>query len=324
MRFNYIFIWVLTLIFDIIFQSYVTFYLFIIMSIFPIITLIFMHTGKRMITLAITSRKEEFYKNQPIDFGFEYQGLSLFPIATLETDIHIKNRFYIEEEIQELSFFCGEKESNYPVSFHSSDSGVIEVSITTFKLHDLLGFWRRKIKYTSSYEVLILPDCNLSGEINEFFDSEVNIERTLDYETGHEVSDSYEIRDYQVQDSLHRIHQKLSYKLKKPMVKVFAKIQRQSFNYFLDLSGEKEVIEKTLATFYGIASLCIKNDIEMRVHWSYETFETIQNNQDLIACFWKILGQKHDDKTKTKPQEDAMFYIHDDNINKITQKVGGL
>lgn len=321
-RIRWLFLWLAAFVFYFFYQSYLTLYLFVIVTCLPILSLLLMLYNSSRLYLDLSFTKQEITQNMRSEFIMKIQSENT-PFGILKVDYQIENIFYESKKVYTNSLLCTSKQK-VKKAITLPYCGCYSANITQVTLFDILGLWKKKCKCEGNRKLYVLPvykeDTSLMKTISDGLEKETETWK----KTGLMSNDSYEIRDYQEGDSLKYLHHKMSYKLDKPMVRQFASLQQAHMLMILDLQGDIDTVEQTLQTFYSIAKTMLKQGVIIKCGYMAKRHATIQEIMTplmLQQVMKEILSYpRSQEKGNWHTQEDVVYQIYGVNCQKIEDK----
>lgn len=321
-RIRYGCIWIAVCIFHLFYQSYLTHYLFLLTSLLPFVTLILMLIQKNRLTLEVQFSQKEIIRGRKGEVSIKVIS-KMFPIAILKFDCKIENVFYGTSQIYELALISGNG-TRFQETIPSEQSGLRKATIQDYLLIDLLGLWRVKQSCQTQATMLVLPPYQQSSQIEQFCEQGMEKEKEIARKTGLQSSDSYEIRDYQEGDSLKRLHHKMTYKLQKPMIRQYANLEAAQVMLILDLSGEVEMVEKTLTMFHSVARAFVNKAVsitcvyEQQAHCHQVEITYLPQIQQVLGNL--LSAPRSEAFVSVKNHDDIQYRIHGNELTILERK----
>lgn len=252
-------------------NAYLLFLLIVLLLALPWLSLLIFHLSARRLTVHLTKEKGVPY--------IEIEGVSALGSPLIRLWFEEENCFTKQRRQQILAV---NKRTPYPCEAFAM--GGFRICFTQLEMCDALGlFYRRKeMKQTLHYEKLPAPqplpclNAQLQGSAR--------------HDNG--WRDTHEVREYQNGDSLRLLHHKLSYKINKPMVRIFENDVRARFTLFLDLSLSLAQCEETIALFQGAVQMLLSQGYATEVCWQDESgshTRVLEDVQGVTACLRAIL-----------------------------------
>lgn len=266
--------------------GYIFFFLFVFTIAMPITSYLALCVNRKYLKLQLVRREDTLY--------IRIQKKNMFPFGHLVGICHIHNVFYEYDEQQNLFVFLDRDREMIELSFDLSKSGVIKVHISDLYIMDLLGLFRYPILIHTDIETIQLPASIHEEHSIAWIKQMISEDLAIGSGQGQELSDdSYEIREYEPGDSLHRVHYKLSFKLSKYMIRHYDHTDAGNSSLFIDLSN-LDTVEYTLSLSILAMKQLLEKGFRIDVKWlsgiqhcSYE----INQNEDISACIYEILSQ---------------------------------
>ena len=252
-------------------DSYFFFLLCVLMLVLPALSLLALRLGKRQ----LSARLE--HDGDHVRFVPEHRPC--FPIGKLHITFETDNRFTQTHRLQ-----CTQNALTL-----DSEPGMINVSVKEARMYDCLHLFCRKLSCDAQTFVLQVPAPQPETAMERVF---IDHMQAVSRKQG-EWRDKHEVREYRQGDSLKWIHQKLSYKCGKLMVREFENDLRQEHDIRLELSGEIADCARTLSRFRTFAAALLNMSARIRVSWySGEQLcrMEITDENDLSECLVRILS----------------------------------
>ena len=166
----------------------------------------------------------EAEKGRVYDAAVRINNMSSFPVMRCIMELSLKNLLTGREEVITLSRgLLPRRISEIDITGESDICGVLELSIRSAFLSDLLGIFKKKAEVSfSPYEILVNPNTEyvpLEQDDLERYDMESF--KYADGKVGSDSSETVGIREYIPGDSIKGIHWKLSAKTGEIMVKEY-------------------------------------------------------------------------------------------------------
>ncbi len=190
--------------------------------IYPAAAIIGLQYLKRKIDVFIEPVIPIAEKNQEIPITLVIQNRSRIPSVHVKILIQAENQFTKERQKYYQKVRTGsDKTERVTIILKSKNCGMIDISIKTYWIYDMLYILKEKKNKKEVQRVGILPECRLlpveiTKRTREFI---ADAEEYSDRESGDDPSEIYQIREYREKDSLHDIHWKLSAKADELLVK---------------------------------------------------------------------------------------------------------
>lgn len=229
----------------------------------------------------------------------EYHGLSFFPVGKVKVKYEIKNMFLETSQVQSVSFIIPTKKIQIPLDI-KDQIGRLSLQIKKCVLTDMLSLFKCSLKCEPKHEILL----NSVNQQDETIS--MNIVENI---FSRSKCDDYEIREYHRGDSLKDIHYKISYKMKKYMVKDTTKSRMNRFSIFLELSGNESECLHVLQSFWNVSQYLISQQEVFDVLWMSQ-YDLKTERIDNIVLLEKVLDEilSHPKAYESKiPLEADMF-----------------
>ena len=280
-------------------DSYFFFLLCVLMLALPVLSLLALRLGKKQ----LSARLE--HDGNRVRLVPEHRPC--FPIGTLRTTFETENRFTQTHLLQHTQ----------SVLTLDSEPGMVRVSVKEIRMYDCLHLFRRKLSCEAQTFVLQLPAPQPETAIERVF---IDHLQAAGRKQG-EWRDKHEVREYRQGDSLKWIHQKLSYKCGKLMVREFENDLRQEHDIRLELSGGITDCVQTLSRFRTFAAALLNRSARINVSWySGEQLcrMKIFDENSLSECLVRILS--HPRATIAFAAEGSGWLLNADTVpEEVTQ-----
>ena len=318
-RLRWLLLWMAACVFHFFYQSYLTLYLLVIVSLLPVLSLLLMLYHSLHLEMDVSFTKHEITQNMRSEFILQIQSLHT-PIGILKIEYEIKNEFYESKKVYTNSLLCatGQKLKK---AITLPYCGCYCARITEVMLFDILGIWKKKCRCSGYSNLYVLPAYKEAETLMKTIHDGLEKEKETWKKTGLLSNDSYEIREYQEGDSLKYIHHKMSYKLDKTMVRQFSSLQQAHMLMILDLEGDIDTVEQTLQTFYSIAKTMLEQGVMIKCGYIKEHHAIIQEIMTplmLQQVIKEILSYpRFQESGNWHTQEDIVYRIHGVDCHKI-------
>lgn len=286
--------------------GYIFFFLFVFTIAMPFISYIAMRVNREQMKLQLVCREQTLY--------IRVRKKNMFPFGHLIGTCNIHNSFYEHDERQTLFAFLDRNNEMMKLSFDLTKSGVIKVHVMDLYIMDFLGLFTYPIRMKTEIESVQLPAPIYEEYSVAWIKQLISEDLQIGSGKGQELSDdSYEVREYEPGDSLHRVHYKLSFKLSKYMIRHYDHTDAGMSSLFIDLSN-LETVEYTLSQSILAMKQLIEAGFRLQVKWlsgiQHHTYE-VNQNEDISACIYEILS---------KPRATTRPYAYDttDSIGTYT------
>ncbi|MDD3402788.1 MAG: DUF58 domain-containing protein [Hespellia sp.] len=190
--------------------------------IYPVFSFLYLRNVTKKTEASLVQIQAMGEKKTPVRIGVQVKNKSMFHHAGYRLQISVKNGFSgrtMSKWITGVTDGAAETISWY--EFISNECGSMEISLQKLRVYDFLGIFVRTIRQNQIAKVAIWPEfalipVEISRRTREF------LAEADDFSTeksGEDPSEIYQIREYQEQDSVHKIHWKLSAKEDDLMIK---------------------------------------------------------------------------------------------------------
>ena len=232
---------------------------------------------------------------------------AFFPSLSVRVNLTVENKFYNEKSSIVLTLPARiRKTEELQLPIKLSRCGLVEYSVDSISVLDILGFVEFKKKNDSKVEMSVLPYGNtyINRDLTDMNRGLTEAEETN--KRGNDFSDVNDVREYIPGDKLMSIHWKLSAKRDILMVKDRVSMSDQQMVVLMELSGTPEELEEVVALTYGMMRNMITSNLFIRFMWWSESryiFEERQlmNRDNLSDAFNDVFYEKrYPDPEKTR------------------------
>lgn len=210
--------------FSILYDEYITFLLFLVMVIVPIILWILFLYIKNHVDIEMESREYVHTKGIPYDITIHVRNHTVFPITMIKLVLEFHNCFVEEHRTETvITSIDARGDMNLTISASSAYCGVCEYRIKKIRIFDYLTIFQFRKKGSQRLSVAILPNLNVVEETLAVPNANVLVDSDLfsSVKSGDDPSEIYGIRPYEQGDKMNQIHWKLSMKQDALMIKQF-------------------------------------------------------------------------------------------------------
>ncbi|MBP0980867.1 MAG: DUF58 domain-containing protein [Oscillospiraceae bacterium] len=193
--------------------------------------------ASRKISLSVVI-KESGTKHKGASGEMRINNRSFLPVVQLRCAMHIDNLLTGESYEQPLTFsVCPKDNRKMAIAIEARRCGHLRITFTRARALDYFGLLRFPIKFSASYDTIVMPD---SYEIlvipaAQSYSPE-DSEEYVPNRAGNDVSETHQIRQYLPGDSIRQIHWKLTGKYDQLMVRECAMPLKYSMVLFFDTS----------------------------------------------------------------------------------------
>lgn len=267
-RLRYVLLWIITTVFYVFYQNYITFYCFVLITSLPILSRYLLSAGWKDTKISLKFSQDVYRLEDEGRLILQYHG-KWYPFAICQMKGTMLNEFYHQDHPTSFVFFMAPN-TNIQQNFVCERCGAYSVSFQELELFDVLGLWKKRIPISLEAQSAVYPNPFRSSAIEQMVESGNEREKETLRKGNLEYSDTYDIRAYREGDSLKHMHHKVSFKLQKVMMKEFANLEQTKLYFYLDFSGEDEEIEQTLALCYSVVLAFVNKQQSVICCWSKE------------------------------------------------------
>lgn len=193
------------------------------------------------------------------------------PLPRLVCVMSVENRYYPNEEIQEMTFPVRGGNSTYEWSICPIYAGSISVKVKKVSVWDYLNFCEIKMPIPKEKELISLPKQSVTAvHLLETFAEEGDEIEMDALNSTEDVTSIKELRDYRPGDRLQRVHWKLSTKQDGLLVKEFERELNRTVTLLLDLQVDQVQVgnlDLCMRAFYSIAMYMLEEDQVFQIKW---------------------------------------------------------
>ena len=209
--------------FCILYNMKATFLAFVIMFLFPIISLFILQRLKKKIRITMTAMPDVINKSGKGKVQMCVINDSIFPIAKLEVDIFYRNSLVNEEGIKRIQLsILGKNTQEIYWDFQADYAGNIKFEVEKVTFWDYTKCFKKHIKMNAEKSICVLPsEVIVNQRLREGGFRLFENETVLLHKPGDEPTDILDIREYKEGDRLSRVHWKLTEKQDQLMIKEY-------------------------------------------------------------------------------------------------------
>ena len=226
---------------------------------------------------------------------------SRIPLRRVQARLCLANELTGEKQYQtlELEVLDGKSQS-FSVEMKAAHCGSMELSLQKLSLCDWLLLYRCSLPSPNSRWIVVLPD---------IFSMQVNVAQNSTYEdaceeyatehAGYDKTEIYDLKEYQLGNSMHDIHWKLSSKRDELIVKEGSEPIEQSVFLLWNVkrrAGKQEIIKQQAMAevFVSMAAALCDMGIMPEIGWynsrrSELEYDTIESSEELPVLAQKFL-----------------------------------
>lgn len=191
----------------------------------PVIMLISLQFMTHKVTVSPEEEKDQIQKGEFWNVILKVNNPGWMPIPFIRVELEYEE--ILTQKKQNCRFWGkagGRKETEIVCRMKEKYCGKIRVTLKTVRIYDYLRLFSKKIAAEGQAEIAVLPEIY----ITEVFQNPISAHMIMDSEEhdesrpGSDVSEVFQIREYQKGDTLQRIHWKLSAREDELMVKDYS------------------------------------------------------------------------------------------------------
>lgn len=251
----------------------------ILLIVLPIVSYFLVNLGKKRIEFHILETDGQY---------FILIQQAFLPIGELDFDVHISNIFM--QSHTEFNYKTCCKRSSKILLQSNHELGKVIIEIRNIQLRDMTGLFSSCLTSHMAHEYINMPSRNdqaLRECLNQF---EMNVQRTRN-NVDMELEDQHEVREYQPKDSLKYLHHKISNKLDKNMIRVFAPVEDDNMILALDLSWNEKECAQVLGLLLCLGEYWQNYNKTILIIWlSRNELKTCKMNHNYLEVINQILS----------------------------------
>lgn len=172
------------------------------------------------------------------------------------------------EQRREKLWAAPQKGGNLNFLLNSRYAGQSRVSVTEYRVYDLLHLFYLTDREEKGSDVLVWPSFSDGEDTEELYECIEGFPKEDESrKRGAEYNHDYEIREYIAGDELKSIHWKLSAKQGKMMVRERLAAGREKVNVLLPLSNDPDENDALMESLYGIGRLLLSKGYPIQLFW---------------------------------------------------------
>lgn len=287
MWFLYIFLFITSILFYILYKGIFSFYLFAFLLIFPIILLIINKYIARNIFVQFVNFNKTAHSNDKVPIELEVINHTIFPVANLIIELEIFSVLDSKKNTFKINTPVFPKESQrMTLNFSSYHYGCVEIKVEKCKVCDIFKLFKTKVKLSkintlknvTSYTIIpeIVP---IEASVTNYGDMGIESNEYSPTQKGDDPSEIFDIREYTDGDKISRIHWKISAKQGITMVKDYSLPLANSIVILIDLgiAGSEEnsliIYDTIIECAISICGFLTENKISYSVEWCGSNLE---------------------------------------------------
>lgn len=201
----------------------------------PLLSVLFSLLSKDAVSVTLTA-PDLTEEHQTAEFVATLENKSVFPAAAVRGRLSVQNGLTGSSVQKNLRASVAGKATR-PIHFQVEDAevGKLFATVTDFRTQDLFGLMSWPVEHVAAAELLVPPpDVPAEVRMLEALETTGESVRYSENERGTDVSELFDIRDYEPGDDIRAIHWKLSAKQDAPILREFS----QPLNYSVILLVE--------------------------------------------------------------------------------------
>lgn len=280
----------LSVLFYLFFEGYLSFITLIFIFILPFVSLLCTVIARSCLHVQLNEVSPVASKGVHSQFFIEIQSTSIFPVAHAILMLECRNSLCSKGKKAVIhTSLAAHNSMKIKRNIISQYCGKLTVQLDRILIYDYLGIFVLPKKLNLLSDIYVLP---LTIQLDTPIDSHTNynVENSTysKIKSGNDSSEIFDIRDYREGDRLRNIHWKLSSRLDKLMVKEFSLPLDNSVMILFDLiTAENALIDTQIEAVVSISRFLLENQIYHSIEWydgrSSKFDETVVEQSDDLA-----------------------------------------
>lgn len=219
-------------------------------------------------------------ENNDIPVEFTVKNPTFLPLPGVRLQFTADNRYYPNEERQEMSLPIRKGEHKYTWSIQSVYSGRVSLHGDKMRAQDFMGLFVFKRDWECDAAVSVMP--KQSDVIMNIIETTLTEGDEQEYDTGavtENVSQVKEFRAYRPGDRMQRVNWKISAKHDELYVKEFEQEYNRNITLLVELRRDSEetgFLNELITAFYSAAAQLINMEIKFNVQWYNKELNAFQ------------------------------------------------
>lgn len=278
------------------FHSYLNFIIFILLAIFPFVSIYMVFLLRNKINIQVSSFEKELIRGESGIISIDIINPTIATTLFLKLNIEIKNKFIQvagNKIIEVPTYIMGTNTIKIPII--SSYCGIVSFEVKDIVIRDLGGFISIKKKINKEIETYVFPDTQNIEEIEQQNLSDMAMEADESSKRGSDFADVCNVREYLPGDRLMNIHWKLTAKKDILMVKERVSMSDSQIVILVELcKGIKHsYLDDVISMAFGVCSFLLQGNDVIKLMWfNNKLFEfeekRIETKQDLREAIRNI------------------------------------
>ncbi|MFV0363760.1 MAG: DUF58 domain-containing protein [Suipraeoptans sp.] len=270
-------------------------------------------------------------QDNEIPIEIKVDNNSALPVSNVRMFLNYTNLLTLENENHVCICNLDEKQSSYVSStYHSSNCGIIKVSLSKIKISDFLGIFSLSVRVNHTHEIEVLPKMHPIDMPDKPTSKPVSLGSDIYYENapGTQPPELFGMREYIPGDRLQQINWKISAKKDTTLVKVFALPIDFVIAMYPDfskvLTSKKDFYKRgRLLEFYvSLSFALLESELYHYLIWFNESAELIRyeiaSENDLYAIMPQMLRMSYADANGNIAEQYITNYSYDNTITFLS------
>lgn len=266
----YIIVLLLTLSFNIFFEGYLSFFVFLIFLFLPIISFIITFIQKRYISVAVSAQSKTYNKGDGVTIKISTSNRLKIFTGKVSICVSVKNNMFGTSNKNTLTMALGAYEQSVILKYICHHCGRHFCSIEKAKIYDFLSLFSFRIKdiKSSKCDFYILPQISETAvNTPSSLTDEIDSDEYSKTKSGDDPSEIFDLREYKEGDRISRINLKLSDKLDTLIVKDFGLPLSQSVLIMVDLCKGIKEADCLVSQLCSVINSLLNQEIRCKVRW---------------------------------------------------------
>lgn len=211
-------------------------------GVYFLISVVYLMILQTKVKATIVSNSSIAEKNKEIPIIIQVENSSKISTVHFDVILKVENTFTGERIKHRAHSVVDAREKKVTIPLCIKECGNLKITLGKIEIYDRFFILKKGIKIRETSYVGVLPECHLlpveiSRKTREFI---ADAEEYSDRESGEDISEIYQIREYRKEDSIHDIHWKLSAKADELLVKEYGKPLGATVLVWLNLEASKK------------------------------------------------------------------------------------
>lgn len=271
----------------------------------PLGSVILCRRTKDTVSMTLQAKEEE--GGEEPHFQGILQNTSSFPAAVVRGDLSVQNLLtgtVVEQKLRASVAGRGRKTVRFLVE--EPEVGKLFATVTDLTVQDLFGLVAYPVERVAPAELLILPpDVPADVQMMEALETAGESIRYSENEKGMDVSELFDVRDYEPGDDVRSIHWKLTAKQDKPILREFSQALNYSVILLVELTkASADALQACVTYASAVSRGLLEAGVLHTMAWydvsSDELLErNITNDEEQAMAELRLLSSSYHEETET-------------------------